>query len=107
MPLLITSLKLCIQNLKGWWPKQGNAPSSKWEDIQVRGGSWGNDGLMSSAVSNVFKCMIQRIGLPWTFQPAEASQDHECKDIPGERTMEDKMEMRNGLFRSLDPNAKS
>ena len=62
---------------------------------------------MSSALSNFFKSMIQRIGSSWTFQTNEASQDHECKDIPGEKTMEDKVEMRNGLFRSLDPNARS
>lgn len=62
---------------------------------------------MSSALSNFFKSMIQRIGSSWTFQTNEASQDHECIDIPGEKTMEDKVEMRNGLFRSLDPNARS
>lgn len=83
--------------------EQGRTSSSQWEDIQVSGGNWGNDSLMSSALSNFFKSMIQRIGLPWTFQTSEASQGHECRDIPGEKTMEDKMEMRNGLFRSLDP----
>lgn len=62
---------------------------------------------MSSALSNFFKSMIQRIGSSWTFQTSEASQNHECIDIPGEKTMEDKVEMRNGLFRSLDPNAGS
>lgn len=62
---------------------------------------------MSSALSNFLKSMIQRIGSPWTFQTSEASEGHECIDIPGEKTMEDKMEMRNGLFRSLDPNARS
>jgi hypothetical protein len=51
--------------------------------------------------------MIQRIDSPWTFQSSEASQGCECIDIPGENTVEDKMEMRNGLFRSLDPNARS
>lgn len=62
---------------------------------------------MNSALSNFFKFMIQRIGSPWTFQTSEVSQVLECIDIPREKTMEDKMEMRNGLFRSLDPNARS
>lgn len=87
--------------------EQGSVPSSQWEDIQVRGGNWGNDSLTSSALSNFFKSMTQRIGLSWTFQTSEASQGHECIDIPGEKTMEDKMEIRNGLFRSLDPNSRS
>lgn len=77
------------------------------EEIQVSGGNWGNDNLMSSALSNFFKFMIQRIGLPYTFQTSEVSQGHEYTDIPGEKTMEDIMEMRNALFRSLDPNARS
>lgn len=85
----------------------GNAPSSQWEDIQVSGGNWGNDNLMSSTLSSFFKSMIQRIGLPWTFHTSEASQGHEYSDIPGEKTMADKVEMRNDLFRSLDPIAKS
>lgn len=85
----------------------GNVPSSQWEDIQVSGGNWGNDNLMSSTLSNFFKSMIQRIGLPWTFQTSEASQGHEYSDIPGEKIMVDKVEMRNDLFRSLDPIANS
>lgn len=62
---------------------------------------------MSSVISNFSKSLIQRIGLPCTFQTSDVSQDHECRDIPGEKTMEDEMEVRNDLFRSLDLNARS
>lgn len=51
----------------GQGTEQESTPSSKWEDIQVGGGNWGNDSLMSTALCNFFKYMIQRIsslGIP-------------------------------------------
>jgi hypothetical protein len=97
----------CIDSFKEQGTEQESTPSGKWEDIQVEGGNWGNDSLMSAALCNFFKYMIQRISLLWTFQTSEASQSCEYIDIPGEKTMKDKMEMRNGPLRSLDPNASS
>lgn len=97
------SVYLCwtvLQSLMGHWDWVGkHIPSSKREDMQFRG----NQASDNAALSSFFKCVIQRIGSPWTFQTGEAFQGYECRNIPGEKTMEDKMEMWNGLFRSLDP----
>lgn len=60
-------MQTCLWGCIGQGTEQESTPSSKWEDIQVGGGNWGNDSLMSTALSNFFKYMIQRIsslGIP-------------------------------------------